>query len=481
VRNKNNTRPMRVFDAPSDLTADAASAILQLDCTTKGFLPPRLTATQRNAIVGPVAGLLVYNSTNGSIDCYNGGSWASLTTSTNGSTGAFNVLDFGALGDGVTDDRTAINNAITAVNAAGGGVLLFPAGKVFTHANTITISANVTIMGYGAELKATDNPTASTGNQQVICSGDNISIYGLKLSSVNDGVTKGSPHKLQSVGTSTIKNLLLKNIEITSALDMGVLISNVNGFRMAGCYIHDCNADGIHLTNGTTNFSITGCVVSNTGDDNIAVVSNQANGVYCTRGVISNNVCTGNRTTAGRNIAVAGGKDIVISNNMCADSNNAAIMVMADTNGTTFGCEDISVIGNEVINSNKQSTASHADIYVIGLSGFPCNRTVIRHNKVRNNTFGDGIKLGSFTNQSEISFNDVYATTSGNGIFVTGSATDVRVIGNRIQNAAQDGINTGASVVGYLIIQDNMIDGANTPTAARATASASTPPPVSPA
>src|SRR5258706_5157285 len=40
----------------------------------------------------------------------------------------FNVKTFGAKGNGLTDDYPAINAAITAVSAAGGGTLYFPAG-----------------------------------------------------------------------------------------------------------------------------------------------------------------------------------------------------------------------------------------------------------------------------------------------------------------------------------------------------------------
>jgi hypothetical protein len=55
-----------------------ASAILQADSTTKGFLPPRMTTTQKNAIATPVAGLVVYDNTTNKLCCYNGSTWNDL-------------------------------------------------------------------------------------------------------------------------------------------------------------------------------------------------------------------------------------------------------------------------------------------------------------------------------------------------------------------------------------------------------------------
>jgi hypothetical protein len=39
------------------------SAMLSVTSTTKGFLPPRMTTTQKNAISSPAAGLVVYDTT----------------------------------------------------------------------------------------------------------------------------------------------------------------------------------------------------------------------------------------------------------------------------------------------------------------------------------------------------------------------------------------------------------------------------------
>jgi hypothetical protein len=59
-------------------TTDVASSILTLASTTKGFLPPRMTTTQKNAIASAVAGLVVYDSTTNKLCCYNGTTWNDL-------------------------------------------------------------------------------------------------------------------------------------------------------------------------------------------------------------------------------------------------------------------------------------------------------------------------------------------------------------------------------------------------------------------
>jgi hypothetical protein len=52
-----------------------ASAQVAINSTTKGFLPPRMTTTQRNAIASPAAGLIVYDNTDNKHYGYNGTTW----------------------------------------------------------------------------------------------------------------------------------------------------------------------------------------------------------------------------------------------------------------------------------------------------------------------------------------------------------------------------------------------------------------------
>lgn len=57
-----------------------ASAILQADSTTKGFLPPRMTTIQKNAIGTPAAGLIVFDTTLSKLCVYSGAAWQTVTS-----------------------------------------------------------------------------------------------------------------------------------------------------------------------------------------------------------------------------------------------------------------------------------------------------------------------------------------------------------------------------------------------------------------
>lgn len=59
-------------------TSPDADAILHLSSTTKGFLPPKMTTTQKNAISTPPSGLVLYDTTTNKLCVFNGTSWIDL-------------------------------------------------------------------------------------------------------------------------------------------------------------------------------------------------------------------------------------------------------------------------------------------------------------------------------------------------------------------------------------------------------------------
>jgi hypothetical protein len=77
-------------------TTNAASSILTIESTTQGFLPPRMTTTQRNAIVSPATGLIVYDNTLNDPFYFNGTAWTmlqdSITLTTTGTSGPATLI-----------------------------------------------------------------------------------------------------------------------------------------------------------------------------------------------------------------------------------------------------------------------------------------------------------------------------------------------------------------------------------------------------
>ena len=141
--------------------------------------------------------ILLGSGSDGSGDnvLHDDGTWSPVTGGGVGGLQWFDVTTYGALGDGSTDDRSAINDAIADLNAAGGGVLYFPAvaaGDYYYVSNALTtITVTCTIQGDGGGAAApspiaTDHATANL----FTLSAANIRVTGLKL--INYGGTESA-------------------------------------------------------------------------------------------------------------------------------------------------------------------------------------------------------------------------------------------------------------------------------------------------
>ena len=83
-------------------------------------------------------------------------------------TGVFNVADFGAAGDGVTDDGPAFQSALDALAAAGGGKLLVPAGVYFIATPVVKDFSNVNnarVIIQGVPSDTMPAPPTANGNE----------------------------------------------------------------------------------------------------------------------------------------------------------------------------------------------------------------------------------------------------------------------------------------------------------------------------
>lgn len=122
-----------VLSIPNDPNSIAAGEAVPSNWNAAHNVSGNLPVTQLN------------NGTNANVGSFwrGDGVWAGGIT-------VFNVKNFGATGDGVTDDTTAINAAIAAFNTATKGVLYFPAGTYKVTSSLTTITAMGIITGDGS-------------------------------------------------------------------------------------------------------------------------------------------------------------------------------------------------------------------------------------------------------------------------------------------------------------------------------------------
>lgn len=161
----------------------------------------------------------------------------------------FDVKSFGAAGDGVANDYSAIIAAVQAANAAGGGTVYFPPGTYVTGSTIAVTGSNVHLMGAGrgaVVVRLADGVNSHVINLTSItdCSVTRLTVDGNRAGQV------GSQHGIRlasatrsliqdvrvinaggySIGaqTGTFDTLIINNVEIEGGGGDGIDIKNHN-------------------------------------------------------------------------------------------------------------------------------------------------------------------------------------------------------------------------------------------------------------
>lgn len=151
----------------------------------------------------------------------------------------YNVLDFGAVGDGVADDTEALQDAIDAAAANDIKTILFPFGTYKITA-TLNLSAKqINLIGEGY-LEKSPEIIGDFDGFLINCSGSSPSTYyepyyfnGLKFTNSNDGSSLGSAGCLKLHYTGTVK---VENCTILSQA-IGVSMTETISATFTDCYV----------------------------------------------------------------------------------------------------------------------------------------------------------------------------------------------------------------------------------------------------
>lgn len=130
-------------------TSPVATALLDLTSTTQGLLPPRMTTIQRDAIVSPATGLLIYNTTTNAVNVFSGtwgvvGGGISTLNGLSGSSQTFVVgtsgTDFAITSVGTTHTFNIPDASASARGLITTGAQTLAGAKSFTSTVTLPVS-----------------------------------------------------------------------------------------------------------------------------------------------------------------------------------------------------------------------------------------------------------------------------------------------------------------------------------------------------
>jgi hypothetical protein len=206
----------------------------------------------------------------------------------------FNVRDFGATGDGRTNDTVAINKTIDQSNAGGGGDVIFPAGTYV--AASIHLKSNVRLLldkdavitgaksGYDAPEPNGFEQYQDFGHSHfhdALMWGDNIDNFAIVGGRVNGGhIIEGDPEnrdigdKLISIKNS--RNLQFQNITHESGGHFVYLLNACENITIANVTVKK-SRDGVNFV-GCRNVQLHDCHFTGCGDDTVALKSDWALG-----------------------------------------------------------------------------------------------------------------------------------------------------------------------------------------------------------
>lgn len=238
--------------------------------------------------------------------------------------GIYNVKDFGAKGDGKALDSPAINAAIEAAVADGGGEVLLPAGTYLSGSIRLKsnidlhLSAGCTLLAAPASMKAYDEsedfggfPEYQDGghtyfhNSLIWADGEtNVSITGHGMID-GEGLTRKDTEragKLQggSIGTGD-KAIALKSCRKVTLRDFTVFRGGHFAIIMTGCDLStldnltiDTNRDGIDI-DCCKYMTVSNCKVNTPHDDALVLKSSYAlkHPVLCEHIAVTNCNITG--------------------------------------------------------------------------------------------------------------------------------------------------------------------------------------------
>lgn len=373
--------------------------------------------------------------------------------------------DYGAVGDGVTNDTAAVQEAIDAMPAAG-GILYFPDHGTYLL-GAITGKSNVTVEGAGSTLKsAADAMLNFTSDQNVRirnCRFDGASAFRrqIVIEKAVNVVIEGCHFTAIAAATDnsdTSTIIAAGGCSQTIVTKNQFVDTNPTHIMVIG---KDGTGDGTDV--GGRDITFTNNLMLRFGPQGSTIglgVYNNSSVSPCERIVFADNVCD----TGGHPIQLNGVSGCVISGNVFEALINGPVIAGFDgsTRSTTIAINNNTVHDTTdeaiaVVHGDGVSIVGNAvSLAEFGISVQGCVNTAITGNVVRDITLGTnmlGIEVkpasGGLTTSRVTVTGNAVSNWGASGIRVVGACEDIVVSGNNVNgSSATAGIGIEISTSG---------------------------------
>jgi hypothetical protein len=268
------------------------SAVLELESTTKGFLLPRMTAAQMNAIAAPANGLAVYNTDDACTFIYNGTAWLSLCAgATNGLTKTGNVISIGGALTSPTTITTSPTNTLaiagTQPGAATDSLVTLDAATGVLRRRTVAdvVSGAGTFWLVGGNSLAGDGTIGTNSNNN--------------LGFETNGVTHLTITNTGAITQNTTGQVTFNgNVDATSGLDVtGAPLTVNSGSTLTGATnVNTTGTGATNIGNSTSTTTVTGPTNINTTGSSNTTIGNVATTTTVAGNVTLSNLPAGTAT-----------------------------------------------------------------------------------------------------------------------------------------------------------------------------------------
>jgi len=259
------------------------------------------------------------------------------------------ITSSGAVGDGTTDNLTAIQTAFNYA-AANQCIATVPAGT-FAYSGNLN-ATGIAIAGAGA---ASILKPLSLTNEAIILSGSGGSISDLVM--VSAATSRLLTQESSMIWADNASNYYVEDVLINNSSSTGIISQNSSGGYILNNTIENTLADSITQTLGSHGIMIFGNRVLNSGDDGVSNNSYVGDPSAVNAITVQGNTVLNNK--GGRGLEVSGGANITFAGNYVDNLDGYSDMYVAsESQFNTQSVSNITVSGNSFLDGGpNQGTA----------------------------------------------------------------------------------------------------------------------------